>query len=223
MQPDGRILVAGHFWHVGPLLRWGIARVLPDGNPDVGFQPPIKGCPGCFVFFFVLQDDGKIVVAGRFQSEDERWRGSIARLNSDGNLDPDFAVSKAALPRLFRLNDSLLVVDDVEPGARCRLQLGPRGQTSSHILEKAAIETTVRVVLPLRDGKFLAVGDGAWRVFPNGSIDPTFRGSDVWGVMSAKLQGDKILVLNGQGQLNRINANGTPDASFKVALLKVHG
>lgn len=38
----------------------------------------------------ILQDDGKIVVAGQFDKVNGITRNGLARLNADGSLDPNF-------------------------------------------------------------------------------------------------------------------------------------
>jgi uncharacterized delta-60 repeat protein len=94
VQPDGRILVAGI---VEPLDDGeGIVfRLTPDGDLD----PTFAG-DGSATFDFAgghsspramaLQQDGRIVVVGQFQGEEESDFG-VARLTANGGLDDTFA------------------------------------------------------------------------------------------------------------------------------------
>lgn len=89
-QPDGKILVGGHFQENG--VAWnGIARLLPDGTHDDSFLKGILGPEG-FVFRLALDADGKILVAGDFTLVNGIPRKYLARLNPDGSLDLSFNV-----------------------------------------------------------------------------------------------------------------------------------
>ncbi len=85
-QPDGKVLVGGNFLIFGP-DRLSIARLEPDGSPDVSFQP--QGVNGA-VHGLALQDDGKVLIGGRFTLVNGVPRENLARLGPDGSLDPDF-------------------------------------------------------------------------------------------------------------------------------------
>jgi uncharacterized delta-60 repeat protein len=87
-QPDGRILLAGQFTRINGVLRNRIARLLPNGTLDPSFNPG----PGADnnIMAVALQPDGRILIGGIFDSVNGVPRGSIARLNSDGSLDPGF-------------------------------------------------------------------------------------------------------------------------------------
>uniref|UniRef100_UPI002B278387 delta-60 repeat domain-containing protein n=1 Tax=Nocardioides sp. TaxID=35761 RepID=UPI002B278387 len=97
IQPDGKILVAGSFTHVGAaaIPCQGLARFNPDGTPDPTFEDPqlgnnISGAGSCRAL--ALQDDGKILVTGNFTTAgaDNRPYRWLARINSDGTPDPTF-------------------------------------------------------------------------------------------------------------------------------------
>jgi uncharacterized delta-60 repeat protein len=82
LQPDGKLLVAGNAG--GGLL----ARLLPDGRPDVTFSRDgiaRLGVPGATVEAVALQPDGKIVVAGAAGSD-----SLVARFRPGGARDPGF-------------------------------------------------------------------------------------------------------------------------------------
>ena len=95
VQPDRRIVVAGNT--VG-LEKMTVARLLPNGTPDGGF-----GTNGVVTIDFgtladivggaVLQHDGKIVVAGYSQSDEDV---AVVRLNADGSPDATFGTAGKA-------------------------------------------------------------------------------------------------------------------------------
>ncbi len=91
IQSDGKILIAGDFTSYDGTTRNRIARVNTDGSLDTGFDPGM-GSEGVFpsVRAVRIQDDGKIIAAGYFDSFNGTSRGKIARLNADGSLDPSF-------------------------------------------------------------------------------------------------------------------------------------
>jgi len=95
VQPDRKIVVAGNT--VG-LEKMTVARLLPNGTPDGGF-----GTNGVVTIDFgtladivggaVLQPDGKIVVAGYSQSDEDV---AVVRLNADGSPDATFGTAGKA-------------------------------------------------------------------------------------------------------------------------------
>lgn len=89
IQPDGKILIGG-FLYFYPYGRSGIARLNPDGTWDTTFGEGLKGTGGGSVYSMILQDDGKILLGGRFTMVNGVARSGIARLNSDGSLDETF-------------------------------------------------------------------------------------------------------------------------------------
>ncbi|MCB1089696.1 MAG: delta-60 repeat domain-containing protein, partial [Verrucomicrobiae bacterium] len=96
VQADGKILVGGFFTSFQPNLdpstaiRNRIARINPDGTVDTAFDPNAGDQVRCLV----VQPDGKILVGGDFLSLQPNGAPSptfirrIARLNSDGTIDP---------------------------------------------------------------------------------------------------------------------------------------
>ncbi len=89
IQPDGHIVLGGHFTSVGGAIRHRLARLRPDGQLDTSFAPS----PGAdwSVLQAVLQPDGKILIGGAFFKYNGVASAGIARVNSDGSLDTSFA------------------------------------------------------------------------------------------------------------------------------------
>lgn len=95
-QADGKIVVGGQFTRFRNIggadaLRNNLARFTSDGSLDETFYPPTNGP----VRSVVIQPDGKILIGGDFTAVQPNGaapvtRNRIARLNSDGSLDPGF-------------------------------------------------------------------------------------------------------------------------------------
>lgn len=93
LQPDGKILVGGNFSTyddgTGSLNYNGLIRLNPDGTVDTsfiigdGFETNQNGN----VYSIIVQDDGKIVVGGWFNTYDGNTANRIVRLNPDGSND----------------------------------------------------------------------------------------------------------------------------------------
>ena len=91
-QPDGKIIVGGGFAQVSGVARPGLVRLKPDGTLDTEFNPVLTGdgyTPKMSSMF--VQADGKLVIAGYFNTVNGEMRNGLARLNADGTLDTAFA------------------------------------------------------------------------------------------------------------------------------------
>jgi uncharacterized delta-60 repeat protein len=92
VQPDRKIVVAGNA-NGGETMT--VTRLMPDGSPDLTFDGD-----GTMTIDFgpledlangaVLQPDGKIVVAGYTQADEDV---AIARITASGSPDPAFGVA----------------------------------------------------------------------------------------------------------------------------------
>jgi uncharacterized delta-60 repeat protein len=88
LQSDGKIIVGGDFSTFNGVIRTRIARLNTDGSLDTTFNPGTGANND--VVSIVIQNDGKIIIAGRFVSFNGFSRSRIARLNNDGSLDTSF-------------------------------------------------------------------------------------------------------------------------------------
>jgi uncharacterized delta-60 repeat protein len=86
VQLDGKILIGGEPTTGRDDITF--ARLLPDGSADPGFHTG-AGVNG-FVRRIVVQDDGRILIAGGFTSYDGIASPGVARLNTDGTFDASF-------------------------------------------------------------------------------------------------------------------------------------
>src|ERR1041384_2978147 len=84
MQPDGKILIAGEFTHLGAQAHGRIARLNTDGSVDGSFAQS-GACS--IVEAIALQADGRILIGGQFTSYAGLPRNYLTRLTSTGALD----------------------------------------------------------------------------------------------------------------------------------------
>ncbi|GAA5117743.1 choice-of-anchor D domain-containing protein [Luteolibacter yonseiensis] len=198
LQPDGKILVGGSFTSAQGVTRNRIARINPDGTLDNGFNPNANST----VESIVVQADGKIIIGGFFTSLQPDagvpsvTRNRIARLNPDGTLDTGFNPNaNAEVLSMAEQTDGKIVI----VGRFTSLQ--PNGATSVSDRNRIA------------------------RLNADGTLDTAFN-APIYGnggAYSLAIQADgKILVVGsfssvagaGRGNIARLNANGTIDATF---------
>lgn len=88
LQPDGKILLGGHFKNFNGLPFAGLVRLNYDGSIDQGFN--IGNGFDKYVYAIALQSDQKIIVGGSFLTFDGISQRRITRINSNGSLDTTF-------------------------------------------------------------------------------------------------------------------------------------
>jgi uncharacterized delta-60 repeat protein len=97
--PDGKLLVAGWFSQLqdagSDIYNYGrIARLTAVGAVDPEFNPGSGA--NSTIYALARQPDGKILVGGDFTSFNGTTINRIARLNTDGSLDPTFVPGTGA-------------------------------------------------------------------------------------------------------------------------------
>jgi uncharacterized delta-60 repeat protein len=88
LQPGGRMFVAGAFTTFNDASRERITRLNADGSADPTFDPGASINGG--VNSIVMLPDGKSLIRGSFNRVGGANRNRIARLQSNGNPDPNF-------------------------------------------------------------------------------------------------------------------------------------
>ena len=90
-QPNGDILVLGAFSAFNGSARVGIARLSGNGSLLASFAGLTStSLARGGVNTIARQADGKILIGGNFNAVRGRYLPGVARLNSDGSLDPSF-------------------------------------------------------------------------------------------------------------------------------------
>jgi uncharacterized delta-60 repeat protein len=189
--PDGRLITAGYAEDPGGTFdRIAVARFTAKGKPDIHFSgdgkttTTIPGYSNVFAWRSVLQDNGKLVVAGE---ADPAGGGStdlfVVRYKKDGHLDPTFSGDGRRVVNLggddfawdVRLLDggTILAAGGADTPSEGRMGLvwltpsgnldttrgGGDGKATVNLLPGNSSETA-RAVFELSSGKLVVVGDG---------------------------------------------------------------
>jgi uncharacterized delta-60 repeat protein len=210
LQKDGKLIVAGDFNSVGGIPRNRVARLNSDGSLDGTFDPGAgpSGGPGSYegkITALTLQNDGRPLLGGYFTMVDGVGRRNLARLTQDGSFDASF--------------DSLLVPENEQLQA-------------------------VTSISEQRDGGLLVAGslasfagfdaNGIVRLRSDGSLDTNFlftaEKPNLFPIVYTRtlaLQSDGKILAGRIGfdtaaydYLFRLNADGSPDSTFKSGTLR---
>ena len=190
LQPDGKVVIGG-VWNTVDLVPFrNIARLNSDGSLDLSFDPG-TGANG-YVRAMALQPDGKVLIAGDFQSYNNINRNYVARVNSDGSLDASFTIGSGAsaniLAMSLRTDGTILIggwFTSFNGTPRNRIaRLLPNGSNDASFAPGIGAENAVLSIKEQYDGKVLI---GGYFISVNGVSRP---------------------------RLARLNVNGSLDNSF---------
>ena len=111
LQQDGKILIGGHHGD-----RFAVTRFNTDGSIDntfgnAGMAKANVGISLCYVNDIAVQRDGKIIAAGMGFNDFSSYGFAVARFNTDGSLDIDFADLGTKLFNIGEGNDFFLSVE----------------------------------------------------------------------------------------------------------------
>ena len=201
VQPDGNLLVAGAFTFIqtpdfADYDYARIARITSSAGMDLTFDPGV-GADGT-VQSLARQPDGKILMGGDFANVGGTSRTRLARLLSDGSVDPTFTVGGGPDGTV---NDILVQPDGkiLIVGAFANYQGTPRNRIA-RLLSDGTLDATfanptysassaLRALALQPDGKILAAGglsynfasgggtgfkSGLVRLFADGTRDTSF-------------------------------------------------
>jgi uncharacterized delta-60 repeat protein len=242
LQPDGKVVVGGQFWSTAHgTNRYNIARCLPDGSLDPGFQGTVDSWVG--VDSLAVQPDGKIIFGGDYQ---------IGRLNTDGSVDSSFQTG-GSLNGAFDVVRALILQTDgkVLIGGDFSAFNGVTRNhiarlTSTGLLDTSFMDNlsgadgSVQSLALQSDGRVLMGGgfdvvngvarNHIARLNQDGSLDQSFQntmsGADDW-VRTLALQSDGRLLIGGyfttvdgliRNRLARLNPDGGLDEAFQQGM-----
>ena len=198
IQSDGKIIIGGEFYTYNGATRNFIARLNTDGTLDATFNPGTGA--DYTVMVVAIQNDGKIIIGGDFDSYNGTIRGRIARLNTDGTLDANFNIVLGA-------SNSVLSIAIQSDG---KIIIGG-AFTFYNGAASTFYNATVRNCIA--------------KLNTDGTIDFTFNPS--FGannsVATTAIQNDGKIIIGGsftsynetfRNHIARLNADGTLDATF---------
>ena len=190
-QADGKLVIAGDFRSVGSASRHGLARLNADGtlDPDFvrhGFAADDE------IRAIVPLPSGQLLISGAFSNYADTPRAGLARLNSDGTLDPAFDAHlnpSGKVATVLRRGDGSLVIGGLFTA------VGEAARNNVALLNMDGTLNTAFAYAGGADGAVMATAAG-----PDGTI----------------LLGGGFSTYNGvsAGNFIRLLADGSIDTSF---------
>jgi uncharacterized delta-60 repeat protein len=239
LQTDGRILLGGDFSGVSAIGRPHLARVNADGSLDLGFNAnmPFQQPSYSRVQSLVVQPDGRILVAGFFNTIGGTTRNHIARVNADGTLDPGFNPNPSSFvwSMAVQADGRILIGGDFTTvggiGRNFIARFHANGTldsgfnpNASYIVNSMAVQADGKILL---GGGFSTVGgirrNCIARLAADGTLDPDFSPNANDRVSSVAVQTDGRILLGGRfttvggierNHFARVSASGTLDPGF---------
>lgn len=221
LQPNGKIIIAGNFTRYNRTMAKRIVRLNKNGTLDKSFNARIGA--NDIVTSVVLQPNGKIIIAGSFNSFNSKPRFGIARLNTDGNLDETFnsdTIKYNGVKSIALQKDGKIIIgggfnnsNKTERKNIARLNTDGSVDTSFHPeigaynhVQTIVIQSDDKIVVGGRcPSYFSSSKNNLIRLNPNGSPDPTFgheiRFEGNWytnGVHDIGIQPDGKLIVVGK-------------------------
>lgn len=238
VQPDGRIIVAGQFRHIGGVPASQLARLNADGSVDSTFAA-VTEIQSTGLEKLILQKDGGIILLGFLFAIDVPQRNGIARFNADGRLDAFHPILDGTIDIALPDRKGKLVLGGSFGQINGVLRNGIARVNADGSLDAAfdPAANVGRTVMPKAlqpDGRMIVVGDFAnenirrlTRLKRDGTLDPTFqspssmRGS--FDLVAVQVDGRIVIVGNlavsqdepVSEQVVRLDADGSLDASFR--------
>jgi len=229
-QSDGKIIFGGAFTYYNGVAQGRIARLNTDGSLDSSFNTGIGFDDE--VHAVAVQADGKILVAGYFDSYNGTPGKGLVRLNTNGSIDASFNATILPTATDVALQpDGKILIAQYGPGDLSRLK--PDGSLdpsfSSPVLESVplsiALQANGKIIVGMSNGS-----KGIIRLNTDGTKDDSFSIGTGFGISgsivnSVKIQADgKILAGGYFTQYNglpcngicRLNTDGTIDNTFNI-------
>jgi uncharacterized delta-60 repeat protein len=241
--PNGQILIGGSFTTVQPagsaaaVTRNHIARFNTDGTLDTTFDPNTDRP----VLSIAVQSSGQILVGGGFSTFSPNGattstvRNCLARLNSDGTLDPTFdPEANGSVSMLYILPDGRFLAGGEFTSMQPDGVLSPIGVDflarfsaggtldSSYFVDPLGSVTSVA---PQADGKLVVAGNFTRflgvnatstsfnsyvaRLNPDGSLDTSFDPDPNGEVNSVAVQPDGDVIMG--GYFTTLSSTGFPN------------
>ena len=247
-EANGNIFIGGAFTdYKGNWYRDFMAQVNNGGGIEADFSP-VNGAnggdgPTGTVRAIVRQSDGKVLIGGSFITYNGVPRNYLARLESDGSLDPSFnpgsGPNNPVTSILVQGNGKILIIGEFTSyngTPRSYLaRLNPDGSIDPSFNAGSGANGMVHSMAFQNDGQLLIGGaftayngtprNRIARLNPDGTLDPSFNpGGGANGVIHAlAIQSDGKILVGGdftaynntaRNRIARLRTNGNLDASF---------
>ena len=215
IQSDGKIIIGGDFTTFNGTARNSIARLNTDGTLDGTFNPGTGA--NSYVSTTAIQSDGKIIIGGAFTSYNGTGINRIARLDTNGTLDPTFNIGTGTNDNIFtsaiQSNGKIIIggyfflYNGTAKGNIARLNTD--GTLDGTFNPGIGSNSTVRTSAIQNDGKVIIGGnftayDGTSRNYiarlnADGTLDMAFNpgtGASNWLTTTA-IQSDGKIIIGG--------------------------
>lgn len=237
IQGDSRVLLVWNSEHGRINARSTINRLNSSGGLDGTFLQTDFDGSGVPVKGLTVQPDGRTVVWGCFTHVNGAKHSGLARLNSDGSLDPSFRLDLTPAPCIRDValleNGKLMIAGDLASPTIVRLNSDGSLDPSFNLRSSGArVWANQLVVLP--NGLVITpatVGDVSRlvRLTNDGSLDTSFNATPaegVWEMLSMSPDGGIIGLRfhdrSGAGQaISKLKADGDADPVFAGASVGV--
>jgi uncharacterized delta-60 repeat protein len=181
LQPDGRLIVAGS----------GAWRVSTTGAVDAGFRMGFDS--GALVYSLANDAAGRVLVGGQFTALNDLPRKNVARVFSDGRLDPSFAAGLGPNFAVFSVSpapDAKVVIGGLFTNfngvdTKRIARLNDDGSLDLNFRLDPGADSQINALAVRPDGKIYAAGNftnfngvartRVVRLLPNGAVDQTFN------------------------------------------------
>lgn len=243
LQGDGKILIAGNFNQVNGVPENYLARLNANGSLDDTFTGPMGSNDGGTIQTIICQTNGQILIGGVFSTVSGAAHNGIARLNADGSTDTNFQANAGWVYSLTMQPDGKILAGGEYSNGQMIIRFNSNGSQDGSFLAPAAATSSAKInsVVLQNDGKimlgggFQSVRNNLARLNPDGSVDATFCNGPTGPNMAVGLlavQPDQKIVIGGgftsidgvlQGQVARLNADGSLDNSFTQGLPGISG
>ena len=241
MQSDGKVVIGGNFTSFDGTLRNYIARLNADGSLDASFDPGTG--TKYVVYTTAVQNDGKIIVGGQFDTYNGIPRFCIARANTNGSLDASFNPGIGANATIYTAaiqSDGKIIIggDFTSFNGTARnhvARLNANGSLDTSFAKGSGANSAVRTISIQSDGKIVIAGEFTSyngtasnyiaRLNTDGSLDTSFDPgtgaiSTIW---TSSIQSSGKIMIGGNftsyngtaiNYIARLNTDGSLDTSF---------
>lgn len=227
--PDGKLVLAGSFTVFNGVSRNYIVKLNSDGSIDNTFNTGSGFNNG--VTKIILQPDGNMLAIGGFTSYNGAPAPYVARLKSNGTIDPSF-YSRSGYSNCFdiALQPGNKILLSVLPGRIIRLN--PNGSIDK-TFNQVVTNGRINRICVLPDEKIMiggyfqtvnGISKTIARINPDGTLDNTFTGIFETGtafVIDMALQHDGKLLVAGDFVWYRNSSTELPYKCNKI--LRLHG
>jgi uncharacterized delta-60 repeat protein len=246
LQPDGKIILGGSFTSFNGSNAGRLIRLNSNGTRDATFNTS-AGVSSSIVYAAALQPDGKVIIVGSFSKYNTTNANRVARILSDGNLDPTFMIGSGPNGLVGEVkiqNDGKIIVAgsfDTFNGVSCNriVRLNTDGSIDSSFVNGIGFNGNVTALAVQVDGNILvggvftsyngAVTNRIVRLKSSGMVDATFMSGTGFsddGVNVIKVAANGSIMVGGSftklyngtavNRLVLLSSNGVLDPIFDI-------